>query len=227
MKEVDIGPECLLAARRYLHSSQDRRVRVDLLKSHLKKCLDVVTSPRSLAEALHISLCRERRTSYEYDDLGIILASLESAVPFTHEFFNFRLRANTKQLYMAYALQGVVHYSFNFPPNLSIHQDRNSKTLASLLDGCFEEEDLNSPAGQTFFCDTIIPAILSTLEELHSTETIEDTALIKICKFITVWPDLSKSPYKSKLEFLRSRVKLVKPGFRLSLADLFPMPQAG
>ena len=138
VREVDIGPECLLAARRYPASSHDRRSRVDLLKCHLKKCLNVVTSARSLAKSLHISLRRERSTSYEYDDLGIILASLETAIPCTHKFFDFRLGSNSKQLYMAYALQGVSHYSFTCPPDPSIQQDGIAKTLASLLEECFE-----------------------------------------------------------------------------------------
>jgi len=68
--------------------------------------------------------------------------------------------------------------------------------------------------------------MLPTLDVLQSTEAVEDIALIKLCKFIKVWPDLSGSPYKSKLEFLKSRVKLVKPGFRPSLADLIPTPHA-
>jgi len=116
---------------------------------------------------------------------------------------------------------------FQFPPDPSNTQNSVAQLLARRLDGCFEEEDVDAPAGQVFLCDTIIPYILSPLEEVHTTETIENTALIKICKFITVWPDLSKSPYKSKLDFLKSRVKLVKPGFRPSLDDLFPTPQAG
>jgi len=224
---VVIGSQCLRAARKCSPSSVDRRISVDLLKSHLKKCLNVVTSASSLARSLHISLRRERSTSYEYDDLGTIIATLETAIMCTHEFFNFCLRTNSKQLYMAYTLQGVAHYSFTCPPDPSIHQDGIARTLASLLEECFEEEDVNSPAGQIFFCDTIISYILSTLEELQSTETIEDTGLIKICKFLTVWPDLTGSQYKSQLEFLKSRVKLVKPGFRPSLGDLLPTPQAG
>jgi len=198
-----------------------------LAEISLEKCLNVVTSANSYVESLHTSLRRERSTSYNYDDLDTILATLETAIPCTYEFFKFRLGSNSKQLYMAYTLQGVAHYSFTCPPDPSLHQDGIAKTLASLLEEYFEEEDVNLPVGQIFLCDTIIPYTLSTLEELHSTEIIEDTALIKICEFITVWPDLSKSPYKSKLEFLKSRVNLVKPGVRLSLADLFPMPQAG
>jgi len=227
VNEVVFGFQCLRAAQQYPLSSEDRRIRVDRLVCDLEKCLNVVTSSNSLAESLHINMHRDRRIPYEYDDLGAILGSLDTAIPCQYEFFDFRVSSSSKQLYMAYNLQGIVHYFFIFTPNPSNIQFQVAQLLARQLDGCFEEEDINSPAGQIFLCDTIVPYIISTLEELRTIETIEDTALIKICKFITVWPDLSKSPYKSKLDFLKSRVKLVKPGFRPSLADLFPTPQAG
>jgi hypothetical protein len=169
---------------------------------------------------------RDRRILYEYDDLGAILGSLDTAIPCTYEFFDFHVSSSSKQLCMAYILQGIVQYFDQFPPDPSDFQSPVAQLLARQLDGCFEEENVDSPVGQIFLCDTIIPYILSSFEQLHTTETIEDTALIKICKFITVWPDLSESPYKSKLEFLKSRVKLVKSGFRPSMADLFPTPQA-
>jgi len=201
-------------------------MRVDLLRCDLQKCLKVVTSSNSLAESLHISLLKDRLIRYEYDDLGTALAALETAVPCTYEFFDLRAWSTLDQLYMAYNLQGIVHFSFRYPPTPSVCQDHLAHGLAIHLDGCFEEEDISSPAGQVFICDTIIPYMLSELEKLHSTEDVEDTALIKLCKFITAWPGLSGSAYKSKLELLKSRVKLVKPGFRPSLADLFPTPQA-
>ena len=188
----------------------------------------MVTSSNSLAESLHIVLRRDRNISHEYDDFGTVLGSMETAIPCTYEFFDLRVWSGSAQLYMAYNLQGIVHYYFfHYPPYFSNLRSSVAQALARQLDGCFEEEDVDAPAGQVFLCDTIIPYILSPFEELRTIETIEDTALIKICKFITVWPDLSKSPYKSKLDFLKSRVKLVKPGFRPSLAELFPTPQAG
>lgn len=200
-------------------------MRVDLLRCALQKCLKVVTSSNSLAESLHISLLKDRLIRYEYDDLGTALYALEIAVPRTFEFSDLRLWSSPNQLYMAYNLHGIVHYFFNFPPTPSVYQDV-AQALAVHLDRCFEEEDIRSPAGQVFICDTIIPHMLFTLDVLQSTEAVEDIALIKICKLIKVWPDLSGSAYKSKLEFLKSRVKLVKPVFRPSLANLFPTPQA-
>ena len=120
----------------------------------------------------------------------------------------------------AYELQAVVHLktagSYSPFPIYGL--------LAISIDNLFEDEDVAAPVGRLFLC--VPPLAVLTPKELASALDTEEAALLKLVKYVTVWPNLSGSQYETKLDFLKSRIRLVEPGFRPSLADLYPRPQA-
>jgi hypothetical protein len=142
----------------------------------------------------------------------------ESAIPCTYELTYVDID-DAKALYAAYDLQCVVHLRAGWIST----PERRSQLLASHINECFEEEDLDAPTGQLFLCD--IPSSFLNSQELASAADPNEAAINKICDLVSVYPDLTGSIYKTKLDFFKSRIKLVKSGFKPSLTDLYPRPQ--
>jgi hypothetical protein len=198
------------------------------MEDQVRKCLKSITSPNSSADSLHVKLYNDPEYKREYEVLGRLLEQFESAVPVTFEFFGFDFLVDYSMivdqdmicpLHMAYELQAVV----NFEIGGASHPSSVAKCLSMAIGECFENEDIDSPVGQVYMCG--LPPLILEPNQLVSAHDINEAALIKLYKLVTVWPNLRGSQYKTNLDFFRSRIKLVEPGFRPSLADLYPRPQ--
>jgi len=193
------------------------------MECRLYRCLKVLTSSSSSSNSLHIIVYEEPHHRTRWEILRRLLTQFESAIPCTFEFFGLASYYNQEisiPLEIAYELQAVVHISSE--PSFTHFPIRGR--LAMSIDNIFGDEDVAAPVGQLFLC--VLPRAVLTRWELASAHDTNEAALIKLSECVTVWPDLSGSPYETKLDFLKSRIKLVEPGFRPSLADLYPKPQA-
>ena len=159
------------------------------------------------------------RSSVDFTDEKLIALfhCFEIALPCTYEVTNV-VYDDEMTISTAYDMQCVVHFTDGFEES----PEHKASRIASHINQCFDEEDLATPTGQLFLCD--IPSFVLDAQELASGD-IEETAINKICDLVSVYPDLDGSIYKTKLDFFKSRIKLVKSGFKPTLADLYPRPQ--
>jgi len=218
---VKFAARCLLPYK--YHGGYRKLIATEWMERQLQKVLRAITSSNSSADSLHITVYDEQSHRAPWEILGRLLMHFESAIPCTFEFFDFDLFHNHGSgtaLHTAYELQAVVHIG----PEAAFLPAPPSGLLALSIDNLFEDEDMETPVGQFFLCG--LPRAILTPTEFASAHDTNEAALIKLCRRITVWPNLSGSQYETKLDFLKSRIKLVEPGFRPSMADLYPKPQA-
>jgi len=147
-----------------------------------------------------------------------LLISFESAVACTYEITDIGIK-DLNALCAAYDFQCVVHVRGDRLPS----PGRKAQLLASHINECFEEEDLDTPTGQLFLCD--LPSLVLDPQELASAADLDEAAINKIYDLVSIYPNLDGSIYETKLDFFKSRIKLVKSGFKPTLADLYPRPQ--
>jgi hypothetical protein len=187
------------------------------MESHFNRYLKVIAPSISFIDSLHLKLCTESPCRWTYDSINSLNHCFESAIRCTYEVTGAPWHDSTA-LCAAYDLQCVLTFR-----DYGISQERRAGYIASCISECFEEEDLDTSTGQLFLCD--IPSLVLNPRELASAADVNEAAIIKICDLVTVYPDLTGSIYKTKLDFFKSRIKLVKPGFKPTLADLYPRPQ--
>jgi hypothetical protein len=209
--EVTIGGPCLVFPSAHYYDLEQ----LDWIESHLDRCLDVFNSPNGSAGSLHIKMYFPH--GGEYEDLSTVLTCQESTNLRTYEIFKASVDDDDSAVHSAYELQAVLHLMKGVGWGFD-----HAELLARDLQDCFDEEDLETPTGQVFLCD--VPNFVLGPRELASATDPDEAAIVKICSFINEWPDLSGCRYKTKLDFFKSRVKLVKSGFRPTLADLYPKP---
>lgn len=187
------------------------------MESSVKKWTELIISPTSPIGPLHVHLCVEPYR-YIHENVITLFHLFDSYFHCTYEL-SLHWIDDHKTMYIAYEMQCVVNFK-----ETQWHST-NARYIAHLINECFEEEGTAAPAGQLFLCD--FPRLILTPEEFApAADNREETAIIKIHDLITVWPDLSNSVYNTKLDFLKSRVKLVKSDFKPSLTDLYPRPQS-
>jgi len=113
-------------------------------------------------------------------------------------------------LMLAFDMRAVVHFDDYPSPNAG--PDEIAGAIGDQLLDCFKtdtQSNLVSP-GQLFLCG--IPELILSPAELATASDPNEVALLKIY-------DRSPGP-KPKWETFKSRVKLVKSGFRPSMRDM-------
>ena len=222
VNQVEIRRRCLDRSYMY-HDHATAFAAAGYMERRLQRCLKIVTSSKSSADSVHVLVYDSALHQTEWENLGRLLTQFESAIPCTFEFFDLCLYDDYRRstpLQAAYEVQAVVHFETNtafWPYSLY-------RSLALSIDNIFNNEDKEAPVGQLFLCD--LRHARSRPEDFDRAHDSNEAGLITLCNCITVWPDLSGSQYETKLDFLKSRIKLVEPGFRPSLADFYPKPQA-
>lgn len=220
VQEVVIGPQLLIDARRsdllYAQDcSEEKR-----LCSIWRKCLDVVTSAESSAASLHIEVHLTSRLNY--DIVGSQFRLTCSAVRPTWEFFGASITYGTDVFDFAPWLRAVVHFDIG---------DAKLISQEALLDALGWQLGksllIKKDSGPFFLCG--IPQIVMSAKELDSATNIDEAAMLKLYNLVSAtclsWPNQVGSSQEDRLEFLKSRVKLVKAGFRPSPADMVDFRQ--
>jgi hypothetical protein len=206
------------------------------LESRFEECLNAVAPSFESISSLHVKLCIEYSEDATHDELIALFHCFETAIPCTYEATNVDYD-DAMTIYTAYDMQCVIHLTdgFGMFPKQRVRRiaplangfgmfpEHKASRIAKHIDQCFDEEDLATPNGQLFICD--IPSFVLNTQELASAVDVNEAAIIKICNLVSVFPNLDGSIYKTKLDFFKSRIKLVKSGFKPSLADLYPRPQ--
>ena len=186
-------------------------------ESRFNRYLKIIQPAISLIDSLHVNL----HTNYTYrgyqETIHALYRCFESAILCTYEVTR-PTWYKTADVGIAYDLQCVVTFA-----HFGLSPERGAAYIASYISDCFEDEDLDMPTGQLFICD--LPPVVLDPQELASASDLDEAAIIKICDLVSVYPDLTGSVYKTKLDFFRSPIKLVKSGFKPTLADLYPRPQ--
>ena len=181
-------------------------------ESRFKRYLKIIGPTISLIDSLHVDL----HTSFPYrgfqERVHALYQCFESAIQCTYGVTGI-LWYNPSDMSIAYDLQCVVNLGQS-----TSGPEHSAGYIASYISDCFEDEDLDTPTGQLFICD--LPPVVLNLQELASAD-VDETAMVKICDLVSFYPDLTGSIYKTKLDFFRSRIKLVKSGFKPTLADLY------
>jgi len=81
---------------------------------------------------------------------------------------------------------------------------------------------IEKDSGPFFLCG--IPQIVMSAKELDSATNIDEAAMLKLYNLVSAtrlsWPSQAGSSKGKRLEFLKSRVKMVKAGFRPSPVDM-------
>jgi hypothetical protein len=188
------------------------------VESRFEQCLKVVAPSIGAIKSLYVKLYIRALTKYPHDRINALFYCFDSVIPCIYEISDIGV-ADSDAFYAAYDLQCVVHLKGGWRET----PECRAKHIASHINECFEEEDLDTPTGQLFLCD--IPSYVLDPQELASADDLDEAAINKICDLVSVYPDLTGSIYKTKLDFFRSRIKLVKSGFKPSLSDLYPRPQ--
>jgi hypothetical protein len=211
--DVVIGPQFLINARRADNPHGIGPSEEERLGSIWRKSLHVVTSVKSSAASLliqvHLTSC------LNYDIIGSQFRADKSAVPTTWEFFGATVNYGNDVFAFASRLQAVVHFANDVTVSQEALFDALGWQLAkSLLNG-------KSP-GPFFLCD--IARLVLSAEESDTATNTDEVAMVKLCSLVSAtgitWPDQAGSLQEEKLKFLKSRVKLVKAGFRPSPADM-------
>ena len=212
VNEVVFSSQLLINAGRSNHPYGHGPSEEDRLNLLFNKCLKVVTSLRSLAASVHIQVHLTSRLNY--DIVGSQCGFPKSAVPTTWEFFGASVDYGNNVFDYAPWLHAVVH----FDKNLTVPRGQLFFTLGWQLGRFLLVKRPSQP-----FCLCGIPEIVLSAEELRSAINIDEAAMVKLCDLVSdssySWPDQVGSLQEERLEFLKSRVKLVKAGFRLSPAD--------
>lgn len=190
----------------------------DRLEALFSKCLKVITLS-STAKTLHIVMNMPH--VIDYDLLRKLLSSLEPATHCTFEISGIPT-SDIGALRVAYVMQALVEFSYDRA--LRGNPDLLAANIARQLEECFKHENANNPVGRVFLLHVPWLVLAGPDRRLNTLEANE-AAMIKLASLITVWPDISESPYKTNLEFLRSRVKLVEWGFKPSLVDIIVRPK--
>jgi len=217
VEEVEILSHCMGPSELPAHNGPIGYT--EWMEGRFQRCLNAITSSNSSEKFLHVKVHESYEIDHEWEILGRLLTQSTSAISCTFELCSILVDYDLDDaLYMAYESQAVVHLD----RELACVPETVAGFMALSINGCFEDENTMEPLGQLFLCG--LPRLVLDPSELAAASDINEAALVKLCKYVTVWPNLAGSPYKTKLEFFRSRIKLVEPGFRPSLADLYPRP---
>lgn len=211
--------------------------------------LEVVVTPRCLAEAithtrrklpdLHMSLALLAIRRFTTDPLHVTVQlegelafhqlcqvfrappSIGSSfnIPITYEIFNMPTGTTLWQhLAKAFTMRAVVHFA---PHPTPAGPGNIAAAIGDQLLDCFGGKNLVT-FGQLYLCD--IPELVLSPAELATASDPDEAALLKLFDNLIATPLLGaslRSPnLKPKWETFKSKVKLVKSGFRPSMSDL-------
>ena len=187
------------------------------LESRFNRYLRIIGPAISLIDSLHVKVQPSCRSVRNDDKMNALYQCFDSAIQCTYEL-TVPLCYETTAVHISYHLQCVVTFAQS-----GQGPERGAGFIASYISDCFEDEDLDTPTGQLFIRD--LPHVVLNPQELASASDLNEAAITKICDLVSVYPDLTGSIYKTKLDFFKSRIKLVKSGLKPTLADLYPRPQ--
>jgi hypothetical protein len=208
INKVVIGPRCLDDALYGTLLETERR------QVFFATCLESITSSESSAAVVYVDIQLNVRMKLD----RVLLERLGSTRPIIYSFFDVLFQRTIKYLQLAYSFQAVVHFAVGY----GTIQDLFCQRIAFGLEQCLANEFSMVPAGRIFLCD--IPSLILTQEEYASSQDVDETAISKLCGLMSgCWPYEVLSPNDNRLEFLKSRVKLVHSGFRPSLADMLDL----
>jgi len=232
LKELEIGylPLCQSEPRYMSHRD------ISWEESRVQECLKMIAPIVGSISSLHVKLYILSSVDFTDEKLIALFDCFETAIPCTYEVTNVDYN-DAMTIYAAYDMQCVIHLtdgSGEYPKQRArrwlpgtngpkTSPELKASRLAKHIDQCFDEEDLETPTGQLFLCD--MPSSVLDAQELAPAADVNEAAINKICDLVSVYPDLTGSIYETKLDFFRSRTKLVKSGFKPTLADLYPRPQ--
>jgi hypothetical protein len=220
VEEVVFGSACMIIAC-YLRGDQEEKIaQAERVSSMFSKCFAAIASTGTTASVLHVKMHMVPRI--EYSILRYRFPRLSAAIPIIFEFFDVSLNWVSNPLKLAYEIRAVVH----FDQDNFVSRDEMVKELAGQISEILRDGKLSMLASQVYLCD--VPQLVLRPDELNSADDTNEAAMVKICSLIDdeYWPDQVTTPTK-RLEFLKSRVKLVESGFRPTLADMIEIKRPG
>jgi hypothetical protein len=143
------------------------------------------------------------------------LTRLKTAISIVYEFFNVPIGWRPSALGLAFAMRALVHFGID----VDISRDEMAQELADQISEILEDGNMSMLASQVYLCD--VPQLVLRPDEFDSAQDVDEIAIVKICGLIanSLCPDGLTTPTK-RLEFLKSRVKLVEAGFRPTLPQM-------
>ena len=213
VEEVVFGPVCMIIAC-YLRGDQEQRsAQTERVASMFAKCFAAIASTEPTASVLQVKMYMVPRI--EYSILRSRFPRLGAAIPIIFEFFDVSINWVSNALKLAYEMRAVVH----FDQDGFVSRDEMAKELANQISAILLNGNTSMLAGQVYLCD--VPQLVLRPDELDSADDVNEVAIVKICGLLAreYWGDGIMTSTK-RLEFLKSRVKLVKAGFRPTLPQI-------
>ena len=169
------------------------------------------------ANPIHV---RAHLTELGYSGISAFIGREKSIFDLiTYEFFNLPIhRHRAETLSMALWLRSVVHFSDSWISRASCSSNLETiiEHIGPQLSDALSMGTISRPvaSGRLYLCG--IPELVLTPQELDSAIDIEDAALCRLYSMLRPLYNQTKPSWKD----FTTRVKLVKSGFRPSIADL-------
>ena len=212
VEEVIFGPACMYIAR-HLHGTQIQKSdQANRVASLFANCLTAVASTGNSAAALHAKMHMVYRIDYHM--LRDQLTRLKTAIPIAYEFFNVPIGWRPSALGLAFAMRALVHFEID----VDTSREEMAQELADQISEILADGDSSESTSEVYLCE--VPQLVLRPDELNLADDTNEAAMVKICSLIPdeCWPN-QVTPTK-RLEFLKSKVKLVGAGFRPTLPQV-------